>query len=128
MIELIYSKERLKKAIDNIEGMYSKLNDALYQAVSATVMEIQTKSKEYSPYKSGTLRRSIDKNVERSAQQIIGKVGTNVVYARIQELGGTTGIKKSVVIKAKHYLTRAIQEIAPKLNDKFRKLMAIKKL
>ena len=39
--------------------------------------------------RSGRLWRSLHKSVEISDNQITAEVGSNVVYARIQELGGT---------------------------------------
>jgi phage gpG-like protein len=41
--------------------------------------------------RTGTLRRSINLKVETPAEgEVVGSVGTNLVYARIHELGGQT--------------------------------------
>jgi phage gpG-like protein len=40
--------------------------------------------------RSGRLRSSIQTRIIREANAVIGQIGTNVVYARIHEFGGTT--------------------------------------
>lgn len=51
--------------------------------------------------RTGTLRRSITARVIRGGATITGLVGTNVVYARIHEFGGTVQVPEIVPVRAK---------------------------
>jgi len=62
---------------------------ALERATLAGALLVQNAAKEKAPYRTGTLRRSIHSEVtETSKTRCEVEVGTDVVYARIQEYGG----------------------------------------
>lgn len=68
-----------------ITGKFPDIAKAKIIALSRITQNIRTKAVTNAPYKTGTLRRSILSDVTAD----IGKVGTNLPYARIREFGGT---------------------------------------
>lgn len=107
-----------------------KIQEGLYQTVMSSVLDVQTTAKRpgYVPYQTGTLRRSITHKIEQVRDGVVGYVGTNVVYARIQEFGGVTGRNKSVNIKPKLFLTRAVKDNAENIRRKFDRFLKVSKL
>jgi len=83
--------------------------------------------------KSGHLRRSVHSKVQDEGDKIIGMLYSNVVYARIHELGGTIRprtkkylrfkvngkwvSKKEVTIPARPYLRPSIEENVERIKD-----------
>ena len=73
----------LNRLDDNMAGRH------LETAAKAGILPIQNQAKENAPWKSGTLRRSIhEETVSRSRRKVEVATGTDVIYARIHELGG----------------------------------------
>lgn len=107
-------------------GMFKS---SLKTAMKQSVIDVQSTSKKagYVPVKKGDLRRSITHEVTVMADSVIGRVGSNKVYAAIQEFGGDTGRNKSVHIQGKFYLTRAVKDNEDKMKERFKKLVAIKR-
>ena len=113
-------------------------------ATQDTMLDIQTtaKSSGYVPYQTGNLKRSITSRVELGKTQITGKIGSNLVYAGIQEYGGTIKPRngkylkfkgnngwvsvKQVTIKGKFYMTRAIKDNMAKFKKRLGKLQIAK--
>lgn len=84
--------DKLEAQLAAAPGAYKRaLTAAMYQAV----IKIQATTKD--PYLSGqalnrrtnNLSGSIQINVKEEGEAVVGKVGTNVVYGRVHEFGGT---------------------------------------
>jgi len=141
----MFKFEIRKDGVDVLIKGLEKVNENLIRgskdAMVYTLLDMQTTAKKpgYAPYKSGTLASSITHKINSTADKIIGALGSNVVYARIQEYGGEIKPKngkylkfkgrfgwvsvKSVTIRPKYYLTRAIKDNLPGLK---RRLIALK--
>ena len=126
-------------SFNNLEKVKKDFNLASEQAVQgvikagvASMLDIQTTAKKpgYVPYRTGNLKRSITSNVDvrKSGDKIqIGTVGSNLVYARIQEYGGSTGRNHKTKIIGKFYLTRAISDNIEKLRRRFQAIKLLNK-
>lgn len=53
--------------------------------------------------KTGTLRRSVNRNIVKTGKSIIGSVGTNIVYGRVHELGGTITVREHLRMMVKAF-------------------------
>jgi len=89
--------------------------DALADAVTAGLMLIQNAAKEKAPVRTGTLRRSLHIEVEEKRRNYaMAALGTDVVYAAMQEFGGVVknafGKGITVTIPAHPYLRPAWDE------------------
>lgn len=82
-----------------LEGAYKGLKRAMYDLEADAVQGFE-KSGLHS--KTGNLKNSIWTKPPKSAQDLVGLLGANKVYAAIHELGGTT---KPHVIKGKNTKT-----------------------
>lgn len=98
-------------------GRFDKtLRDGLLRAMkqTAAVVERHVKSAKLSGQvlrvRSGRLRSSIIGRAEQRGTEIIGVVGSNVIYARIHELGGRAGRGHRTIIPARPYLKPAMEE------------------
>lgn len=131
MISIQFDKGKLAASIDGLKNFSPQLKDALFKAVTTSVINVQTTAKHvgYAPKDTGTLSRSITHVVTNGTDGIVmGVVGTNLIYARIHEFGGLAGRNHSVSIKPKYYLSRAVADNAGKIKDRFEKLLRVKKL
>jgi phage gpG-like protein len=80
---------------DKIKNMIPAIQARSLEAMKLSVIELTARVKEKLSddvlhVRTGTLRRSITGKVSESGTQVIGTVGTNIVYARINEFGGKT--------------------------------------
>lgn len=115
-------------------------------ALRAGAMPIETRAKELAPYQSGSLRRSIHTEVKVSGASGKAQIGTDLIYAAIQEFGGTIAAKNapyltfqingrwvrvpSVEIPARPYMrpafdekkSEAVNEIAAALRDQIKRV------
>ena len=87
----------LKKNIAKLGDEFTKYLEA---AVMAGALPVQNAAKEKAPYKTGTLRRSIHMETKsKSPERVEVAVGTDVVYAAIQEFGGTITPKRAKMLR-----------------------------
>lgn len=132
----------------SFDGKVKGLRQKMFEGVFGGLLDVRNTvlSPGYVPKKTGDLARSIIPRMEPGspAKRVTGIIGTNKVYAGIQEFGGTINAKNSkyltfkvngrwvrvrqVTIRPKRYFTRAIKENEKKIEERFRKLMAIKDL
>lgn len=144
MITFKYNKQGVDVLMKKVDAVGKNFIEGAKIAMQDTLLDIQTtaKSPGYVPYITGNLKRSITHSIEAGNNKIIGKVGSNVVYAAIQEFGGTIRPKngkylrfkgsygwatvKSVTIKGKFYITRAIKYNMGKFKQRLEKLILIK--
>lgn len=130
MVGIEINNATFDAAFKGLKGMNAQVKKALFEAVTSSVLDIQTKAKTagYAPYKTGTLRRSITNKVVSVTDGVVGYVGSNLVYARIQEYGGETGRNKRTIIKGKHYLSRAVRDNKDNVQKKFERFLKVSNL
>ena len=98
MIGLKEFKAQLERLSDAASG------DALENAGRAGLLLVQNSAKQKAPKLTRTLSRSIHiETLEKSRYRVELAVGTNVVYAAIQEFGG---VIKAKTAKALHWIDR----------------------
>ena len=112
-----------------------KTKSALRKSLQQSSLFVQNDAKKLAPHDTGQLRRSITHKVHGYDY---AEVGTNLVYAAIQEYGGTIKAKnkpylrfktksgnwvrvKSVVIKAKKYMEGSYKKNINKVVKTFEK-------
>jgi HK97 gp10 family phage protein len=124
-------KEKMMKSVLEVSGRVTK---EMTNVINQGMLAIETRAKEFSPVDTGRLRSSIhavpygkaDNYQYQFGDGSLGVakdndrkpfafVGTNVEYAQAQEFGeeGTRG---------KKFLTRATEEIRPKLVEELNRL------
>ena len=108
--------------LDQFKAQLERLSDAanadaLANAVTAGLMLIQNAAKQKAPVDTGNLKRSIHIEIEEKRKNYaMGVVGTDVVYAAIQEFGGIVknafgrGEQYTVTIPAHPYMRPAWDE------------------
>lgn len=110
MIEMRLDKLASQKALRIINEAPEKLNQYVMAAMTKAGLEMKSDAQRMSPVKTGNLKRSINM---RALNQAVA-VGTNVVYARIHDLGGYAGRGRSVYIpkyKGRGYFTPAYKKL-----------------
>ena len=89
--------EMVRFEIENLKELTDKLKQigedvarrGLLTSLTAGALIVQNAAKENAPWRTGTLRRSIHtETVSSSSESAAVAVGTDVVYAAIQEFGG----------------------------------------
>ena len=134
---------------DRIDELIEKADKAAQRAVTDGGHLIERRAKQYAPVQKGTLRRSIhvDSIEKLGPGRYQSLTGPTVVYARIQELGGTIRPKtdklskngvpyglafkgskgvvllppgQTVTIRGTHYMSRAFNESVPGLRELYR--------
>jgi len=144
MITFKYNDKGVDVLMDKIKNIPINFKARVKNAMQDTLNDIQFKAKSpgYVPYITGDLKRSITHSIEAGEYKIIGKIGSNKVYAAIQEFGGTILPKngkylrfkgsrgwatvKSVTIKGKFYITRAVKETMGKFRERLKKITVLK--
>lgn len=129
MIKVVYDKNRLDGIIDGLEGSPDAIRAGLEEAMFSSLLQVHSKAVPNAPYKTGTLHRSLSWAMSNgiSGGRVEGAVGSNLVYARIHELGGNAGRNGSVRIKAKRYLGRAVDSSTSDIKKRFASIRLLKK-
>lgn len=127
MITLELNQASFAKAQISLERMTDLVKSEMFRIVELSAIDVQTTAKRpgYVPVDTGTLKRSITHTTVKGNGEVTGYVGSNVVYARIHELGGTTGRGHKSVITPKRYLTRAVEDNQGKIAERFKQLALI---
>ena len=107
-----------KELIAKLVKMDGDLAGTLEAAVISGALIVQNDAKERAPYLTGTLIRSIhSETTEKSPQRVVVQVGTDVVYAAIQEFGGIITAKNGPYLRFKtrngNWVTTASVNIPP---------------
>lgn len=71
-------------ALDNLE---KSLTEAIFDEVEKSTINIESKTKDNTPVRTGILKGSYTHEIERNEYECIGEVGTNVKYAPMLEYG-----------------------------------------
>lgn len=116
MITIEFSAEA-KTILKELKKMPEVLIDVLRLSVDQGALMIQNKAKELAPYKTGNLRRSITRTTLDDG--LTQAIGTNLVYARIQEFGGMAGRGLRSKIPAQPYLNPAAEQSENAIMDIF---------
>lgn len=127
-LRIVTPGRKLERLADDLRGAKENIEVELESAMFSSLLQVQSKAVQpgYAPIQTGNLRRSITWLLRKSQGRFEGAVGSNLVYAAIQEFGGRAGRNGSVVIKGKHYLERAVRESTPAITERFRKLKVLK--
>lgn len=130
--------QSVMKSFEAKDGEYA---DKLEAAATAGALLLENAAKDNAPYKTGTLKRSIDhETIEKSKDAVFVAVGTNLEYAAIQEFGGTIESKSggllvfktddgewhsvpSVTVPAHPYLRPALDEKKEAIVAEVRRVM-----
>lgn len=144
-VQITFNERQLTTFVSGFNKLDTDLENGLMHAMESSLEDVQTEAKRRSPIQRGDLRRSIT-HVKpfRRGNSIVGQVGTNKEYARIQEFGGVIRARnhpylvfkvngswvsvKSVRIKPKWYLRDAVRSTTPKIDQKFKKILAMRGL
>lgn len=118
------SKKKVDKFVKSQPKAFSK---AVKTGLLRIGLEVRNRAGTKAPYKTGTLRRSLTQKTHSDAiyeHSSNGKtqsvaVGSNLAYARIQELGGRTGRggkggkgkRGATLIKGKKFLTPPFEQM-----------------
>ncbi len=99
-------------------GKLPDIAKAKIKTIYKITQNIRSKAVTNSPYKTGTLRRSILSDVQPELGQ--GKVWSNLPYARMREFGGVITPKKAKMLAWKsggkwHFAKRVVQKWKPYL-------------
>ena len=84
-----------KKVIAMLKGAEKKIPNVLYKKMRDITLMLQSYvqkrklSGQVLRVRTGRLRSSITSRVEKQDKEIIGRIGTNVIYGRLWEKGGT---------------------------------------
>jgi len=124
---------RSKKEIDNLDKDFLQGFTLGFQKA---ILIAEAGAKKRSPVLTGHLRRSIRSGAKIDIRKASGWVGSDVIYAPIQEEGGIIRPKrykylkfqirgqwrsvKQVYIKGKHYLERGMVENLARIKDVIR--------
>lgn len=129
LLRIQFDASKFDKIVRDVKNARSNIQQGMTEAMLSSLFEVHAKAvlPGYVPYKTGTLRRSITFILRSSPGRLEGAVGSNLVYAAIQEFGGDAGRNKSVHITGKRYLTRAIEETKQTRVERFRKIQILKK-
>lgn len=122
MFSIQYEKGKMKSVIDGLKQGSKAIPSNLKVAITASVLDVQGDAAINAPYQRGILRKGISHDVESSHGYVTGFVGSNIAYARIQEMGGETGRNHATHIRPKRYLGRAIDSNKPKIRERLRKI------
>lgn len=96
MMEVNFTPETLKK-LEKLGGLGK---DVRMFTLQRAATEAMGGAKEMAPYHTGNLRRSITMDPQRvTGTTEAVKVGSNLIYARIQDLGGTITPKKAKMLR-----------------------------
>jgi hypothetical protein len=116
---------KLRSTIQGLSGFAKGTGAKMQTVITASVLDVLTSAVQNAPYKTGTLRRSLSHKVDTGQGEVSGYVGSNLVYSRIQEMGGQTGRNLAVNIRPKRYLQRSIESNKPRIAERFRKLKIV---
>lgn len=123
-----------QELVEKLESAGGVGLQALSYALNQTVNDLVQAGMAKAPHKSGTLKSSLPANAPFSATEdstpeyLFARVGTNVEYARAQELGtvrmtihshSKSGKAFSYKgnIKPKYYMRDAMKDTAPKMSE-----------
>lgn len=121
-------------AVAALDALLIRTRNATRDATAKGAQVMVAYAMQFAPVRAGTLRRSIfaDPVTQLSADTWMTEVAPHVIYARIQDLGGTIypvraralswlgddGLRhfaRSVTIKGTFYMERAVAAAAPRI-------------
>ena len=108
-MDLSKESERMLKLLPE------KFKKGLNKGVKNAMFFVEDKAKQRVTVRTGHLRRSLKVDVREESGGVAGRVGSDVVYAAIQEFGGVAG--QGAIIKKQEYITKSIKENDLKIRD-----------
>lgn len=111
MISLGFDSVQAAQLQAKLKSMPGEIMKAVAMGMARAGLEVQNQAKTKAPYQTGNLRRSLtmDPSIVGVRDQV--RVGSNLEYARIQDLGGAAGKKRRGRIKAKRYLIGPFEHV-----------------
>jgi len=108
--------DRVKKAVP--KEAVRAINKSLLLVEKEVKENLSGKILNVGKDRGGRLRRSFGVARQNLAKigKLWGEIGSNVVYARIHELGGQAGRGLSVTLKARKYFSKAIKKAMPNIH------------
>jgi len=97
-MDLSKESERMLKLLPE------KFKKGLNKGVKNAMFFVEDKAKQRVTVRTGHLRRSLKVDVREESGGVAGRVGSDVVYAAIQEFGGVAG--QGAIIKKQEYITK----------------------
>jgi len=127
-VDVQFDHNKMDGLIKAMEASPETLQSEVKGVMVSSLMQVHATAVRpgYAPYRTGNLRRQIGWKLQERSGLLEGAVGTNVVYARIHEFGGTTGRNGSVTIQPKRYMGRAVDASREDIKDRFRKIQVLK--
>lgn len=119
----VVGEEELRRKLQSLTAAVQ--GQALAAAVESGAQLIQNAAKEKTPYRTGSLRRSIHTEVEGGAARAEATIGTDVVYAAQVEFGGTITPKTKKLLHwvdqngVEHFAKSVTQVARPYLRPAF---------
>lgn len=137
-IEIKLKQADAERALDQSLMDPRAFEDRLERAMTESVIKIRSDATLVPPmpYRTGTLRRSLAFAVERDGPFVVGAVGSNLPYARLQEQGGTftrtsawgrPTAPYSVTYKGRGFLEKAIKKNRDHVRRRFAAVLLTKK-
>lgn len=80
MTRVVFDESAMRQLFDSPDGPVGK-------AVTRACIRVQRSAKQLAPVDTGRLRASVQYEVGRDGRGIVGRIGTNVHYARYLEFG-----------------------------------------
>jgi phage gpG-like protein len=99
MLSIKIDKQASKKLLEVLENAPQKVQDAVSTGLFRIGQEFRGEAQRLAPYKTGKLRQSITVDPVRPKNKV--SVGTNLVYARIQDQGGVITPKRAKFLRFK---------------------------
>ena len=122
-----FNDEEFASFLTGLGAMNEAVEEGLLVAFESIARDVAGRAAKGAPYKRGHLRSSILWDTFQQGNGIVEATGgSNLVYARIQELGGYTGRGYHSFIRPKLYLTSAVQEVEPTIPDKIDRWIKLK--
>ena len=86
----------LNDFIKVLEKMQKWMNTGLVERLTEACLKVEAKARSYAPRGTGTLRNSIQTKIDE--RNLVGKVGTNLIYAAPLEFGAEIKPKRAKVL------------------------------
>lgn len=119
------NENELHSFLTGIGEMSQAISEGVLIAFESISRDVARVAAANAPYKRGHLRSSIVWDTWQAGNGIVeATVGSNLVYARIQEFGGYTGRGYRSFIRPKLYLTGAVEAMEPQIPGRIEKWIA----
>lgn len=131
MLKIDFDHDQFTSFVEAMSQGDQAVREGLEVAFTSIATDVAAMAALDAPYKTGNLKASILWDVFQNPNgNVEATVGSNLVYARIQEFGGYTGRGYRSFIKPKLYLTGAVERYEkeiPQRIDKWIRYQQVKR-